>query len=416
MSLASRGVFTTPISITSQFPFCGLPLRLDTYGGCAFSCFYCFARYRAEATFGRDNIRPADPETVRRIFRLAIDLERFPRGIVAQCLRRRMPIHFGGMSDGFQPAESKYRVTEGTLKILARYHYPTVISTKGALIAETLYTDLLRAIGPVVVQFSFSTTRDDTARKVEPFATAPSSLLRTMEVLSKRGIIVTCRWQPFIPGLSEGPQEFISRAVSAGARHIALEHLKVPVERSHYLWQRLVEAVGKDLCQEYIRLGARKDGREYVLPAEEKLHTVLQAARVARSMGVSFGSADNEFQYLSDGACCCSGVDQFPGFENWFKHQIGHALRKCRGKKITYESIAGEWTPRGPIDRYVNPDSRLSARLGREASVRDHVRAKWDSLTSPGSPGSFYGVKCLPTSTHGRRTYCWDLPSDVHER
>lgn len=415
MSLVAKRTFTNPISITSQFPFCGLPLRLDTYAGCTFRCSYCFARYRAEATFGSDNVRPANAETIRKIFHFAIELGRFPRGIVAQCLRRRMPIHFGGMSDGFQPAEKKYRVTEATLRVLARYQYPTVISTKGTLIAEPRYCDLLKAIGPVVVQLSFSTTRDEAARRVEPFATAPSSLLRAMEVLSNQGIIVTCRWQPYIPGFSETPSEFISRAASAGARHVALEHLKLPVERSHHLWQQLTQAVGNNLYDEYIRLGARKNGREYVLPPEAKVHTVLQAARVAHSNGVSFGSADNKFQYLSDGACCCSGVDQFAGFENWFKHQIGYALRKCRGRKITYESIAGEWIPVGSVDWYVNPDSRLSARLGRQATMRDHIRAKWDSLTVPGSPISFYGVRCAATSTRGRRTYCWDLPADLLE-
>src|ERR1043165_791292 len=130
MAAASRKYFTNPVSITSQFPFCGLPLRLDTYAGCAFQCSYCFARYRTEATLGSDYVRPANPETIRKIFHFAIDLHRFPTGVVAQCLRRRMPIHFGGMSDGFQPAEKKHEVTKATLKILARYHYPTVISTR----------------------------------------------------------------------------------------------------------------------------------------------------------------------------------------------------------------------------------------------------------------------------------------------
>ena len=164
-----KTAFTRPISITSQFPFCGLPLRLDTYAGCGFRCSYCFARYRGGATFG-DNIRPANPETIKRIFHLAIDLRRFPTGVIAQCLRRRMPIHFGGMSDGFQPAEARYRVTEAVLRVLARYSYPTVISTRGSLIGEGLYLDLLKSIGPVVAQFSFSTTRKQIASKVEPFS------------------------------------------------------------------------------------------------------------------------------------------------------------------------------------------------------------------------------------------------------
>ncbi len=401
-----KTAFTRPISITSQFPFCGLPLRLDTYAGCGFRCSYCFARYRGGATFG-DNIRPANPETIKRIFHLAIDLRRFPTGVIAQCLRRRMPIHFGGMSDGFQPAEARYRVTEAVLRVLARYSYPTVISTRGSLIGEGLYLDLLKSIGPVVAQFSFSTTRKQIASKVEPFSTSPDAVLRTMERLAGVGIVVTCRWQPYIPGTSEPPHEFMSRIASAGARHVALEHLKLPFERSNPLWPLLVRGVGEDLYAEYVRAGAKADGREYVLPPEAKRAAILEAAKSARINGMTFGAADNEFQYLSDGACCCSGVDQFPGFENWFKHQIGYALRKCRGKKITYGSIAAEWVPTGSVDRYLNSNSRLGARLGRPASMRDHVRAKWNAPDSAGSPMCFYGVNCCSATTRGERTYEW---------
>jgi DNA repair photolyase len=38
--------YSTPLSLTSQFPFCGLPLRLDTYLGCTFGCIYCSSKDR----------------------------------------------------------------------------------------------------------------------------------------------------------------------------------------------------------------------------------------------------------------------------------------------------------------------------------------------------------------------------------
>src|SRR5262249_25277318 len=44
-----RKNYTNPLSLTSQFLFCGLPLRLDSYRGCAFQCYFCYARYRGGA-------------------------------------------------------------------------------------------------------------------------------------------------------------------------------------------------------------------------------------------------------------------------------------------------------------------------------------------------------------------------------
>jgi DNA repair photolyase len=96
-------LFTNPISVTSQVVFCGLPLRLDTYAGCGFRCSYCFARARGGNTH-ESGVRPANPETIKNVFELSIKKQRFENGIVAQFLRRRVPIHFGGMSDPFQRA------------------------------------------------------------------------------------------------------------------------------------------------------------------------------------------------------------------------------------------------------------------------------------------------------------------------
>lgn len=398
-------MFTTPLTITSQFGFCGLPLRLDSYAGCAFRCTFCFARYRGGNSFG-EMVRPADPARLERVFLRAETME-YP-GVLTQFLRRRVPVHFGGMSDPLQPAELRYRVTESFLRSLAKRRYPTVISTRSTLVEAEPYPGLLKEIGNVVVQFSFCSTRDEVAAQFEPFSPAPSELLATMSRLCRQGINVTCRWQPYIPAASESAEEFVSRVASTGCRHVALEHLKVPVERGHPLWTELTAAAGQDFYASYKALQAPRDGREYLLPTKMKLPAIREAAQAVRSAGMTFGAADNEFQYLSDTACCCSGVDQFPGFEKWFKHQIGYAIRKSAGQPIRYEAVSREWAPSGSIDRYLNSRSRLSKRGKMKGSLQEHVRARWNNPSAPGNPGSFYGVDSSERKTSsGNRIYIW---------
>jgi len=41
-----------PISFSSKIGICGLPIRLDTYKTCSFSCKYCFSNGNA---FGNKN-------------------------------------------------------------------------------------------------------------------------------------------------------------------------------------------------------------------------------------------------------------------------------------------------------------------------------------------------------------------------
>jgi DNA repair photolyase len=399
---------TAPLSLTSQFGFCGIPLRLDSFAGCGFQCTFCFARYRGGNSHG-GTLRPADGESLNRLFRSTFQSRRSRPGILAQFLQQKVPIHFGGMSDPLQAAELRFRVTESFLRTLARFKYPVVLSTRSHLAAREPYISLLREIGNVVVQFSFCSSRDSISARFEPHSPPPTELLKTMCTLSRHGITVTARWQPYIPGVSEPVEEFVARISTTGCRHVALEHLKIPVEQHHVLWRNFTDTAQSDFHQQYRSMHATRDGREFVLPASAKIGTIVRAAKTIRASGMTFGAADNEFQFLSDTGCCCSGIDRFPGFENWFKHQVGYAVRKCLGKRITYDSISQEWAPHGSIDRYLNSRSRLSRRSPLPGSLSDHIRSRWNDLRAPGNPVAFYGV--VPTSEAtraGNRIYTWN--------
>lgn len=397
--------YTTPLSLTSQFFFCGLPLRLDSYRGCAFQCSFCYARYRG-GNSPAPNVVPADPNTLRRTFERAHGDATTP-GTIAEFLRHRVPIHFGGMSDPFQPAEKRFQVTRRFLEVLRDFSYPTVISTRSTDVAAEPFFDLLGEMRFVVVQFSFVSTCADLSERLEPHTPEPKRLLTAMEKLARQGLPVTCRWQPYVPGFSESAMEFARRVSDAGARHISFEHLKLPVEKRHPLWSILTSGSGMDLDAQYQSLGARLDGRERVLPATAKLPAILAARSAAHDCGLSFGAADNEFQYLSDHGCCCSGVDRFPGFDGWFKHQFANAVRLCRRKRIVYSSIARYWTPTGSVNRWMNSHSRL-VEEENSGVLREHIRTRWNDPASSFGPGTFFGVQPTKEFTAaGYRVYEW---------
>lgn len=396
--------YTNPLSLTSQFFFCGLPLRLDSYRGCAFQCSFCYARYRGGKTSG-PGVLPADPNTLQRIFERAFHSD-LPAGILGQFLRRRVPVHFGGMSDPFQPAERSFGVTRRYLETLLEFQYPTVISTRSTMPAAEPYLSLLRHMKYVVVQFSFTSTRADVSNQLEPHSPNPVDLLKTMERLSACGIATTCRWQPYVPRVSESPRSFMRSVAATGARHVALEHLKLPVEKNNPLWSTLLAGARRDLRADYAR--AVLSGRELVLPPDVKRPKILEARDAAHEVGLSFGAADNEFQYLSDTECCCSGVDQFPGFGGWFKHQVAHAVRRCLGQRIVYGAIAGFWAPHGSVERWLNSHSRIGDIGPNGGTIHDHLRIRWNDPASQLSPGSFYGVEPTEEFTSlGFRVYRW---------
>lgn len=387
---SSSNRYTTPLALTSLFVLCGLPLRLDSYKGCAFNCRYCFARAR-EGSSG-SAVKPADPNHLARVFKEVFGRGKVGRSLVRQFLQRRVPIHFGGMSDPFQPAERRYNVTLSYLRTLQEYAYPVAISTRGVLSAESPYLDLLAEMPNVVVQFSMSTTVDRYSGVFEEDLVRPSKILCAMERLRSRGVKVTCRWQPYVPGLSEDPRTYVESVAATGSCHLSFEFLKLGKERKERVASAFREYAGVDLYDIYRSFGGRYLGRELILPGQMRLPRILEVRDLARRYGMTFGAADNDFQFLSDTECCCSGVDRFPGFENWFRFQIGHAVRRCRGQRITFSSIAGEWVPEGSIDRYLNSMTRLSSRSGQVGTIPEHLARRWNFACKEGSPGYFYGI------------------------
>lgn len=399
--------YSTPLGITSQFSFCGLPLRLDTYAGCALSCTYCFARLRG-GNANTTKVRIADPNLIINKIKNAIESPELTTGIVGELIRNRTPIHFGGMSDPFQPLEKKEKVSLSVLQFLGSLNFPVVISTKSTLLSSPMYLNALRENPNIVVQFSFSTLNDKVSKIVEPYSYAPSEILKSIEILSKYQIKTTARWQPFIPNISEQPEEFIKRIANVGIKHLGFEHLKLPLENNNLLWQKLLKNLNFDIKQFYSDNNATRDGREMVLPPDFKIKNALIVKKELNNYGITFGSADNDIQYLSDFNCCCSGVDQFEGFENWNKFQIANAIKKSNGNEIRFELIADEWHPTGSIDKYLNSESRIN-KLENHNTIKDYILDRWENLSSSFNPSKFYGVEYSgKRDKRGFRIFSWN--------
>jgi DNA repair photolyase len=379
----------SPLTITSQFAHCSLPLRLDAYRGCSFSCNYCFARVRG-GNSPSQRIVPAKPSYLAGIF------DRIDQGEVLGTLRqflsRGVPIHFGGMSDPFQQRERKDGVSLAFMQELQRRNYPTVISTKSAMVAETPYRELLASGWSVVVQFSLTSTEDDRSFKLEPFADPPSETLAAMARLALLGVRVSARWQPYIEALAEPPEVYVRRVAEAGAFHLSLEHLKVSLEEKGWVSTRSGISM-PSLKRQYQSRGALRDGREYVLPSTQKLPTILKIRNLVHRYGMTFGAADNDFQFLSDGEACCSGVDRWPQFSRVFKHHIALAVKRGAKKGIVqFNDIVDEWCPETSIDRYLNSRSRIGNRSMASGSIRDHISARWENMASSSNPIRYFGV------------------------
>lgn len=125
---------------------------------------------------------------------------------VAKTVRRIAPgsvVRLGGMTDCFQPAESKFRATYRTIRELNQQGVEYLIVTKSPLLATDEYLAVMdRQLAHI--QISISCTSDALARTYER-ASPPSARIRAVEKLQQTGFDVSLRLSPFIPQFVDPP-------------------------------------------------------------------------------------------------------------------------------------------------------------------------------------------------------------------
>ena len=83
------------------------------------------------------------------------------------------------MSDPFQPVEKQIRASYECLKLLAETKYPFVVSTKGRLIADPEYLDLLAQCN-CVLQISMVCSKYDRLERGTPSYEERLAILKTV--------------------------------------------------------------------------------------------------------------------------------------------------------------------------------------------------------------------------------------------
>ncbi|MEO7427018.1 MAG: PA0069 family radical SAM protein [Fibrobacteria bacterium] len=216
----------TARSILSENSSPDIPFRfsLNPYRGCAHACAYCYARPTHEYLglgAGTD-----------------FDTQIYAKTNAAELLRKRLaskswvrePITFSGVTDCYQPAEAKLKLTRACLEACVEYRNPVSVITKSTLVTRDLdvLTELDRVAGPGVI-LSIPFADEKTARLIEPFAPPPELRFRTLEKLSRAGLRTGISLGPVIPGLNDSDiPALLTRAKASGAAFAFYVMLRLP--------------------------------------------------------------------------------------------------------------------------------------------------------------------------------------------
>jgi DNA repair photolyase len=166
---------------------------VNPYAGCTIGCPYCYVAERSDLTralqglpaleWGRYvDVKVNAAEVLRREAAAA------PPGVV-----RLSPI----LTDPYQPAEAKHRVTRAVLEVLLEHGHAPVILTRSALVLDDL--DLLRRFERAAVGFSIPTDDDAVRALFEPNADPVERRFEALRACHEAGLTTFVVIQPMLP-------------------------------------------------------------------------------------------------------------------------------------------------------------------------------------------------------------------------
>lgn len=186
-----------PLNVSSKFAICGLPIRVDTYKTCSFNCKYCFSNNRKIMEFEK-NLQVGNMVSVRRkLKKVLIDKEVDNKNFLDVLISKGITWHCGGMSDPFQPCESKYKITKELIELSNEFGISILFSTK----SDTVY-DSWDILNPELHTFQLSVTNVNDLKDIEPCVPSIDKRYEFYKKLKERGFKVSIRIQPFIPDIS----------------------------------------------------------------------------------------------------------------------------------------------------------------------------------------------------------------------
>ncbi len=205
-------------------PDVGFDASLNPYRGCEHGCAYCYARptheylgFSAGLDFESEIMVKEDaPELLR-----------------AELMSPRwqpQAIFLSGVTDCYQPVESRLKLTRRCLEVLVEFRNPVFVITKNRLVTRDadMLSELARH-GAAAVWLSITTLDAELRQVLEPRTSPPAARLAAIRELKQAGIPVGVNVAPVIPGLTDHEiPAILQAAADAGATAAGCAVVRLP--------------------------------------------------------------------------------------------------------------------------------------------------------------------------------------------
>lgn len=242
----AKSILTPTSGFMSQYKF-----TLNPYGGCAFGCEYCYARFFASSSRQQETwgqwvlVKTNARELIAKACRSGV-------------LNSDDAVYMSSVTDPYQPVERHLGLTRAVIEaILDLGVQPRLtIQTRSPLVIRDI--DLFERFEKIRILLTITTDSEDVRRRYEPRCPPIAARIRAAAVLSAAGIRFGVSISPMLP--LKDAQAFGARLAELGAEEYVTQYLKPG--RSQFAAGTGAEALRR----------ARQDGwglREYRQAREE---------------------------------------------------------------------------------------------------------------------------------------------------
>ncbi len=208
----AKSILTRTSGFMSRYKF-----TLNPYGGCAFGCEYCYARFFAPSSKQRETWGQwvAAKTNAGKLIGKACR---------SGALKSGDTIYMSSVTDPYQPVERRLRLTRTVLEtILDSGIQPRMtIQTRSPLAARDI--DLFQRFDHIRVHFTITTDSEDVRRRYEPRCPPIKARIKAAAALSAAEVRIGVSISPMLP--LKDPEAFGVKLVELGAEEYVTQYLK----------------------------------------------------------------------------------------------------------------------------------------------------------------------------------------------
>ena len=206
---------TTCKSIINKSSIDGVDYAVNPYLGCAHACSYCYARFMTRWYHRGEK------------WGTFVDVKKNALKCMNKEAPRKKPgiILFSSVTDAYQPAEKKTKLTRNLLKVLTEYDFPVEILTKSSLVKRDL--DLLGKFTQSEVGMTIISMDDKVRKAFEPGASNIQDRLKALELFCDAGIPTYAFLGPLLPYISDEELESLLNNIADKVSRVIIDRLNI---------------------------------------------------------------------------------------------------------------------------------------------------------------------------------------------